>query len=117
MTSLRRQLREDKATRDAARALIDADVEHVKSLVTSAEFKEQASQEVSDKSGDALKAATEAADKNKGYIAAVVGAIIVWLARQPIQALLEKLNTEQRDDAQVESDPEPVAAAEPEERA
>lgn len=117
MTSLKRQMREDKATRDAARALIDADLEQVKTLVTSAQLKEQASEQVSDKGSEALKAATDAVDKNKGYIAAVVGGVILWLARGAIRSVFEKLSDDKRDDSEIESDAEPLVAAEPEEKA
>ncbi len=92
MTSIKRQLREDKAHRDAARALIEADVEQVRALASPKQLKDRASEQVSGKSSDALKAAGEAADNNKGYIAALAGAVILWLAREPIQALFEKLS-------------------------
>lgn len=115
MTNLKRQMREDKATRDAARALMEADVEHVKTLASSGHLKERASEQISDKGGEALKAAGNVADKNKGYITALVGAVILWLAREPIQALFEKLSEhlggdEQKPDA---TGPEPEAEENP----
>lgn len=114
MKNLKRQLREDLAMRDAARALLDSDVEHVRSLVSPAQLREQAGQQVSDKAGQALQVAGEQANAKKGYIAAAAGALILWLARSQIQALFDTVSDKLagEDGPQSGDDSEPASTAE-----
>lgn len=98
MTNIKQKLREDKALRDDARALVEAGVEQVRTVVSSGQLKGRATEQVSGKANKAVKVAGKTADQNKEYIAAAAGALILWLARKPIMALIdtlsEKLNEE-----------------------
>ena len=88
MTDRRAQMVEDRYLRDSARALLDADIEHLKSGLSQRGITERALDRVKDGAIDIYEDAVEVAEDNKGALAALVAAIVVWFARNPILSLL-----------------------------
>lgn len=95
MSNLKKQLALDKALRDEARALIDADIAHAKTLVAPDNLRERTVPPASEKAQNLLSETRASALDNKGTIAAVAGAAIsagiLWLVREPLMELIGQL--------------------------
>ena len=88
MTDRRLRMLEDRYLRDSARALVEADVEHLKADFAHKGVAERAFDRVREGAGDLYDEAVDAAEDNKGALAALIAAIVVWFARNPIRELL-----------------------------
>ncbi|MEP3051310.1 MAG: hypothetical protein ABJP48_09420 [Erythrobacter sp.] len=84
MSDLDKQLREYKALRDSARTVLKADIEHVRTGLSGKGLAERTVSRIGAGTKDALGQATSTADDHRGVLAALIGAIILWFARQPI---------------------------------
>ena len=84
MSDLARQLREDRALRDAARALVDADVEHLKGEWGRKSLATRTSDRIKEGASDLYEEAVESADEYRGVLAALIVAIGLWFARHPL---------------------------------
>ena len=111
---------EDRALRDAARAVLVEDIERLRASLAEEGIGSRVSSGVSStissriRAGarDVLEQAKAQAGDHKGVLALLVGAIILWLAREPIFAWLADFTAalgEAGDDID-----EPVPEAEPE---
>ena len=89
MSDLKRQMTEDRAVRDAARALIEADIAHVKNTFSGPSLTERAATNLNDGAREVFDKASAAADNHKGILAALIGAVLIWFARNPILSLFE----------------------------
>lgn len=89
MSDLKRQMQEDRALRNAAKALVEADVAHVKNAFSGPSLTERAAAGLSEGAKDVFDKASNAADDHKGILAALVGAVLIWFARNPIMDWLE----------------------------
>ncbi|WFL76983.1 hypothetical protein P7228_13435 [Altererythrobacter arenosus] len=87
MADLKRQMQEDRALRDAARALLDADVAHLRNGLASKSIGERVLDNIGEGAKDVFESAADAADNHKGALAALIGAIVLWFARNPIMSL------------------------------
>lgn len=88
MTDRRLRMLEDRYLRDSARALVEADVEHLKADFAHKGVAERAFDRIREGAGDLYDEAVDAAEDNKGALAAMIAAILVWLARNPILEML-----------------------------
>ena len=84
---LERQLREDRMLRDAARALVEADVANLRASLAGRSISSRIIDRIGDGAADVLDEAVAAADNNKGVIATLIAAIVLWFARHPIMDL------------------------------
>lgn len=87
MTSRRARMIEDRYLRDSAKALMEADLEHLKTGLSQRGLTERALDKVREGAVDIYEEAVEVAEDNKGALAALVAAVIVWFARNPILGL------------------------------
>ncbi len=87
MSARRTRMLEDRYLRDSARALVEADIEHLKSDFAHKGLAERAIDRVKEGATDLYEEAVDVADDNKGALAALVAAIVVWFARNPIMDL------------------------------
>ena len=85
---LERQLREDRMLRDAARAMVEADVAHLRASLAGRSIPSRIADRIGEGASDAMDEAAEIADQHKGLIAAGVAALTLWFARHPLLALL-----------------------------
>ena len=115
MTALPPRFIEDRALRDAARAVLEEDVarlrdsleeEGVTSRVTSS-VGTTITGRVRAGANDVLEQAKQAASDHRGVLAVLIGAILLWLMRGPLLALIEG---EAEDEADTEIEPEDAMA-------
>ena len=86
--ALERQLREDRMLRDAARAMVDADIAYLRASLAGRSIPSRIADRIGEGAHDAMDEAAELADQHKGLIAAAVAALILWFARHPLLNLL-----------------------------
>ena len=82
--SSREQVREDRHLRDAARALVEADIENLRADLRVKGIGERALDRITQGASDVYEEAVEVAADNKGALAAIVAALVLWFARHPI---------------------------------
>ncbi len=87
---LERRMIEDKALRDAALALVRADVDQLRADLAVRNLGSRLAGRVSEGASDMLDEAADLVDNNRGVLAALVAALLVWLARNPIMGLFEE---------------------------
>lgn len=95
MTWRRQQLMEDRHVRDAARALVGADLRNLRADLSVKSIGERAVDRIAEGASEVYDEALEVASDHKGALAAIVAALVLWLARHPI---LEALTGEAADD-------------------
>ncbi|MFA6219901.1 MAG: hypothetical protein WC692_09015 [Erythrobacter sp.] len=103
MNGLRARMIADRHLRDSARTLVVADVENLKAGYARKGLAERAIDRVREGAVDIYEEAIEVADDNRGALAALVAAIVVWFARNPILSLFglgEEDEQEQDDETQ-----------------
>lgn len=88
MSELDQRLREDRALRDAARRNLLADVAHVRANLSGVGISRRLFGRISDGAMDVLEQAKEQAEDKRGVLAALIGALFLWIAREPILELL-----------------------------
>lgn len=88
MSPLEQQFLEDRALRDAAKAVLVADIEHARTSMTAKGVADRVGGRIGDGAKDVFEAARAQADDNRGILAALIGAVLLWLAREPIMELL-----------------------------
>ena len=85
--SARERMLADRRIRDSAKTVVMADLEFLKGDLARKGLGERAADRIKSGALDVYDEAFETAADNKGVIAAVVAAIAVWLARNPLLAL------------------------------
>lgn len=105
MSDRRTRMIEDKYLRDSARALVEADIEHLKSDFANKTLGERAIDRMREGATDLYQEAVDVAEDNKGALAALIAAIVVWFARNPILEVFG-LAAEPEDDSQIDDDAE-----------
>ncbi len=113
MTRLPERFIEDRTLRDAARAVLTEDVERLRAILSQQGIASRVSSGVTSTVGDRIRAGAQdvftqlraQADDHKGWLALLVGAIILWFARGPILDWLDELDAEVPDE---ESDTAPL---------
>ncbi|QDM39894.1 hypothetical protein [Altererythrobacter sp. TH136] len=85
---LERNFREDRRVRDAARALVDADLANLRANYAARGLSDRIKHHLTEGAADVLDEAVAVTEDNKGAVAALVVAIVLWFARHPIIDLL-----------------------------
>jgi hypothetical protein len=118
MTALPPRFIEDRALRDAARAVLEEDVarlrdsleeEGVTSRVTSS-VGTTITGRIRAGANDVLEQAKQAASDHRGVLSVLIGAILLWLMRGPLLALIEG-EAEVEADTEIEPEDEMAGAA------
>ncbi|PKP96581.1 MAG: hypothetical protein CVT76_06485 [Alphaproteobacteria bacterium HGW-Alphaproteobacteria-15] len=121
MTDLPDRYIEDRALRDAARAVVLADIERLRASIGEEGIASRVSSGVSStisgriRAGarDVLAQATAQASDHMGALALLLGAIILWFSRGPILDWLDDFNSSDEDsEAEPAITPDPVSASE-----
>ena len=84
MNRSREQLLEDRHMRDAARALVEADLENLRADLALKGLGERAVDRIAGGASEVYEEAIEVAADHKGALAAIVAALLLWFARHPI---------------------------------
>lgn len=98
MTDRRTRMLEDRYLRDSARALVEADIEHLKADFAHKSLGERALDRVTEGAMDLYEEAVDIAEDNKGALAALIAAVVVWFARNPLLDLFGFGHEETDDD-------------------
>lgn len=96
------KLREDRLLRNAALAVLKADVANLRADLAGKGVSERIVDRINEGAVDVFEEAVELADNNRGVLAALIGAVLLWFARNPIIALFTD-----------EGDPEDADGTEP----
>ncbi|MFY8048923.1 MAG: hypothetical protein ACOVNS_08890 [Erythrobacter sp.] len=96
MSALPQRFIEDRALRDAARAVLDEDIARLRASLGEQGVASRVTSRIGTtvtgrlKAGanDVLESATETAIDNRGVIAVLMAAILLWLMRGPLLALV-----------------------------
>ena len=88
MSNLEQRFVEDRAMRDAAKTVLVAELEHMKASFSTKGLTDRITDRIGDGAKDVFEVAKEQADDNRGVIAALIGAILLWLGREPLLDLL-----------------------------
>ncbi len=102
------KMKEDRALRNAARALVAADLANLRADLAGKGFGERIVDRINEGAVDLFDEAVQLADSNRGVLSALFGAILLWFARNPIIALFT--DDEHIDDDAETNDEEPDAA-------
>ncbi|MEL6238455.1 MAG: hypothetical protein AAFQ90_07655 [Pseudomonadota bacterium] len=84
MSRLPHEFYEDRALRDAARALVIADIENTRKALSGKKVAARFVGTIGDGAKDALEIAKTHADTHQGLIAGVIAALALWFARVPL---------------------------------
>lgn len=84
MTWRREQLLEDRHMRDAARALVEADLKNLRADLSAKGLGERAVDRIAVGASEVYDEAIEVASDHKGALAAIIAALALWFARHPI---------------------------------
>ncbi len=88
MTITAHQLLEDRHLRDAARAVVEADLRNLRADLAARSLGERALDRLVDGANDVYEEAMEVAADHKGALAAILAALVLWFARDPIRDAL-----------------------------
>lgn len=103
MTQLPQRFLEDRAMRDAAKDVLKADWAHAREALTPKSLAGRVGERITDGAKDVVELAKDHADDNKGVLAVMIGAIVLWFSRHPI---LELLGLAEVEDSETEYDAE-----------
>ena len=123
MSKLEDRLAEDRKLRDAARAVLVADIDHARSSFSAKGVADRVGTRIGDGAVEVFDLAKKKAGSNGGIIAALIGAMILWLGREPLLEAFERATeaaeTEDKAETADESvtDPQPLDANDAEEEA
>ncbi|MEM7664577.1 MAG: hypothetical protein AAF250_01855 [Pseudomonadota bacterium] len=98
MTRLPDQFLEDRALRNAARDVFMADIAHARASFSGKGIAARIGSQIGDGAKDVIEVARSNADDNRGVLAALIGAILVFFAREPILEVLGLVEAESDQD-------------------
>lgn len=98
MSDRRSRMIEDRHLRNSARALVEADIAHLKADLAERGIGARAADRIAEGASEVYDEAVEVAGDNKGALAAIVAALVLWFARNPIVDALFGSDAGDRDD-------------------
>lgn len=98
MTNARLRMIEDLHLRNSAKALVEADIAHLRADLAERGLGARAADRIAEGATDVYDEAVEVAADNKGALAAIVAALVLWFARHPILEALFGEDADGRDD-------------------
>ena len=88
MARLDHRFYEDRALRDAAKEVLLADIANARNSLSGKAIAERTMGRIGEGAKDVFEVAKGQADDNRGIIAALIGALLLWLSRDPIMEIL-----------------------------
>ncbi|MEP3421186.1 MAG: hypothetical protein ABJN35_05595 [Erythrobacter sp.] len=95
---LDKQFIQDRALRNSARAVIMADIEHTRTSFSAKGVANRVGGRIGDGAKDVFEVAKTHSDDKRGIVALLIGAFLLWLAREPILEIVGLLNDDAFDD-------------------
>ncbi|MEM6857814.1 MAG: hypothetical protein AAF559_08075 [Pseudomonadota bacterium] len=103
---------EDRALRDAARAVLLADIDHARGSLSGKKVAARVAGTIGDGAKDVIDVAKTHAHDNRGILAAIIAVLAIWFAREPLLEIFGRGTEPEDADEQVsEDDPEAAPAA------
>ena len=87
MSDRKARMLADRHLRDSARALVDADIKHLKADLAHKGIGGRILDRAKEGALDLYAEAIDVAEDNKGALAALIAAVVVWFARNPVLSL------------------------------
>lgn len=115
MSKLLKRFEEDRRMRDTARVVLMADIAHARTTLSAKGFADRVGGRIGDGAKDVFEVAKVHSDDNRGIIAALIGALLLWFAREPIMEILGFDEAEDGDELDLDPAPETAQEPEPEE--
>ena len=84
MTDRRALMLADRRLRDTAKTVVEADIDHLKNSLSRKGLTERAMDRVTEGAQEVYDEAVEVASDNKGALTALLAALVMWFARNPI---------------------------------
>ena len=84
MSTARIRMIEDRHLRNSAKALVEADIANLRADLAERSIGTRAADRIAEGASDVYDEAVEVAADNKGALAAIVAALVLWFARHPI---------------------------------
>lgn len=84
MSNLRIRMIEDRHLRNSAKALVEADIANLRADLAERSIGARAADRIAEGASEVYDEALEVASDNKGALAAIVAALVLWFARHPI---------------------------------
>jgi len=109
MIKLDDQFVQDRALRDSARAVIMADITHARTSFSAKGVADRVGGRIGDGAKDVFEVAKTHSDDKRGIIAILIGAVLLWLAREPILEILGLSVFEEDGQDDAEFDDESIA--------
>jgi hypothetical protein len=81
------RMKEDRALRDAAQALVKSDVAHLRADLAIRGIGARVAGRVGESAVNILDEAVDVAENNRGVLAGLVGALLLWFVRNPVISL------------------------------
>lgn len=78
------RMRQDRHLRNSAKALVEADIEHLKNSLSRKSLTDRAVDRLAGGASEVYDEAMDVAADNKGALAAILAALLMWFARNPI---------------------------------
>ena len=88
MSNLHQRFLEDRQMRDTARTILLADIAHARTSLSAKGVADRVGGRIGDGAKDVFEVAKTHSNDNRGIIAALIGALLLWLAREPILEIL-----------------------------
>lgn len=98
MSDPRRKMIEDRSLRNAALALVKADVAHLRADLTAKGVGARFLERVAEGANDVLDEAVDVAESNRGVLLTLLAAALLWLARNPLLALFSGEEAREHDE-------------------
>jgi len=111
MSDLDPRFIEDRALRNAARSVIQADIEHARESFTPGNIAAQVGSRIAEGAEEVAGIAKDRADDNRGVIAILLGALFLFIARRPILEILGLSEAENEDEHDTDAPEEESGAA------
>ncbi len=108
MSKLMTRFEEDRRMRDTARVVFMADIAHAKTALSAKGVADRIGGRIGDGAKDVFEVAKVHSEDNRGIIAALIGAVLLWLAREPIMEILgvEADELEEPEGTEISENPE-----------
>ncbi|MEM9084844.1 MAG: hypothetical protein AAGB23_02855 [Pseudomonadota bacterium] len=114
MSNLPDEFQQDLALRDAARAVLVADIEHARTSMTGKAIAGRVTGRIGDGAKDVLEVAKIHATEQRGVLAGIVALIALWFAREPLFELFSASEPSNEADSEQEEASSPLDASEAE---
>ncbi len=104
MSDPERKMIEDRALRDAALALVQADIAHLRTDLTNKGLGARFIDRLTEGANDVLDEAADVAENNRGVLLTLLAAVVLWLARNPLLSLFGDEEDEDEETEEPERD-------------